>query len=238
MKDFLINNYSVLTKSVELIAALAGSYYLKKKPNSVLKIFVFYLWMTFVVELIGGYSHLMQDNYDKQWFIDLKNSLLCSNHWLYNIYSLLTIGFLGVFYSGLLSKPSFKVLIRAIIVLYTLFALIFYTFTDAFFTTTLPYDAILASVIVSIYVILYFIELMNSEVLLEYYKLASFYISIALFLWYICVTPLFIFDNYFKAVNTKFVDFRRILLLIINICTYLCFAFGFCYALYKSKNKQ
>ncbi|WP_335729183.1 hypothetical protein [Psychroserpens sp.] len=235
MKDFFLDNYSVITKSVEFIAAISGTYYLKKNKNSVLKIFVFYLWLTFFVELIGEYSGLMRNNYDKEWFIKLKNSVFCKNMWLYNIYSFLSIGLLGVFYSGLLSNKSLKILIRAIVIFYSIFSIFYYTFTDAFFVLGLPYDDILASVIVSIYVISYFIELMNSEYILQYYKLPSFYISVALLLWYLCVTPLFIFNAYFREVNADFVIFRYLLLLFINICTYLCFAFGFWYSLKKSK---
>lgn len=235
MKDFFLNNYSVITKSVELIAALAGTFYLKKNKYSVLKIFVFYLWLTFFVELIAEYAGFMRNNYDYQWFINIKNSVFCTNTWLYNIYSFFTIGLLGVFYSGLLSKQSLKILIRAIVIFYSLFSILYYTFTNAFFVIGLPFDDILASVIVSIYVICYFIELINSEYILKYYKLPSFYISVALLLWYLSVTPLFIFNGYFREVNTDFVIFRYLLLLFINICTYLFIAFGFWYSLKKSK---
>lgn len=235
MKDFLLNNYSVITKTVELIAAIAGTYYLKKNKNSILKIFVFYLWLTFFVEVIAEYSGFMRNNYDYEWFINIKNSVFCTNTWLYNIYSFLTIGLLGIFYSGLLSNKSLKTLIRTIVILYIVFSLCYYTFTDAFFVFGLPYDDILASVIVSIYVICYFIELMNSEYILQYYKLPSFYISVALLLWYLCVTPLFIFNGYFREVNTDFVIFRYLLLLFINICTYALYTFGFWYSLKKIK---
>lgn len=235
MKDFFLNNYSVITKSVELIAAIAGSYYLKKNKNSVLKIFVFYLWLTFFVELIAEYAILMRNNYDYEWFINIKNSVFCTNTWLYNIYSFLTIGLLGVFYSALLSKKSFKIVIRIIVVFYSIFSIWYYTFTNAFFTIGLPYDDILASIIVAIYVIFYFIELINSEYILEYYKLPSFYISVTLLLWYLCVTPLFIFNGYFKEINTDFVIFRYLLLLFINICAYSLIAFGFWYSLKKTK---
>ena len=235
MKDFLLNNYSVITKSVELIAAVSGTLYLKKNKNSVLKIFVYYLWLTFIVELIGEYSEIMQNNYDYDWYISFKNSVFCSNSWMYNIYSFLAIGMIGVFYSSMMSTNLAKIIIRAVIVIYSLSVLIFFTTTDAFFYMKLPYDLILGTIIICIYVILYFIELMRNDEILEFYKLPSFYVSIGLMLWYICVMPLFIYDEYFKAINTNFVKFRYLLLLIINIFTYLCYAFGFWYALYSNK---
>ncbi|WP_299335430.1 hypothetical protein [uncultured Psychroserpens sp.] len=235
MEDFLLNNYSVITKSVELIAAVFGTLYLKKNKNSVLKIFVYYLWLTFFVELIGEYSEIMQNNYDYSWYISFKNSVFCTNSWLYNIYSYLAIGMIGIFYSNMMSTKTSKIIIRTVIITYSLFVLIFFTITDAFFTSSLPYDMIFGTIIICIYVILYFIELMRNDEILEFYKLPSFYVSIGLLMWYICVMPLFIYDGYFKAINTNFIKFRYLLLLIINIFTYLCFAFGFWYALYSNK---
>ena len=181
------------------------------------------------------YIDLLQHNYDYPWFISLKNGVFCSNLWLYNMFSFFTIGLLGVFYSDLLTNKIFKIIIRAIVLVYSIFSIVFYTMTDAFFEKTLPYDSLLASLFVSLFVVFYFIELIRSEYILIYYKLPSFYISVALLLWYLCTTPLFIFDSYFYAMNTKFVEFRSLFLLIINIFTYSCIIFGFWYPLYKKK---
>ena len=235
MDEYLYEFRSIITKSFEIIAAISGSWYIKKTKNEKLKIFVYYLWLTVIVEILGVYKYFLQNNYDYAWFINWKNSVFCQNSWLYNIYSFLAIGLLGIFYSDLISSKSFKLIIRSIVFIYGIFSLVYYTFTDAFFVMGLPYDNILASVIVSIYVILYFIELMNSDYILQYYKLPSFYISVALLLWHLCATPLFIYNSYLTPFNTEFVNFRILLLLYINIFTYSCIAFGFWYSLKKSR---
>jgi len=235
LKEFLLEHREFFTKFVEVSAAIAGTYYLRKTKNKKLRVFVYYLWITVIVEFIGRYPRSMQNNYDYQWFIDLKNSLFCRNTWLYNIYSYLAIGFLGIFYSDLVINKVFKIVIRSIFLIYSLFIFWYYTFTEAFFVPALNYDFIFAAIIVGIYVILYFIELINSEYILKYYSLPSFYISVALLFWYICATPLFIFDDYFKAINQNFVIFRILMLLIINVLTYLCIVFGFLFPLYKKK---
>ncbi|MFT5847883.1 MAG: hypothetical protein ACJARX_001378 [Psychroserpens sp.] len=233
--EFLLNYKNLIIDFFEIVAAISGSYYISKNPNSVLKIFVYYLWLTVFIEVIGSYGFLLLNNYDLEWYVNLKNSVFCSNIWLYNIYSFLTIGIIGLFYSNLMISKVFKNCIRLIFSAYSCFAFAFFTFTDAFFAKSLPYTFIFGTVSICVYVILYFIELMRSEEILSFYKLPSFYISIALLIWYLCVTPLFIFDSYFHAMNTKFVEFRGQFLLIINIFTYLCFAFGFWYSLKKSK---
>lgn len=220
---------------VEIMAAIFGSYYISKNPDSVIKIFVYYLWITVCVEIMGLYGYLLLNNYDMEWYVKLKNSPFCSNYWLYNIYEFLAIGFIGLFYFNLMTSKIFKNSIRVIFIAYTIFAFSFFTFTDAFFIKSLPYSFIFRTVSISVYLIFYFVELMRSEEFLNFYKLPSFYISIALLIWYLSVTPLFIFDSYFHAMNSKFVEFRAKFLLFINIFTYLCITFGFWYALKQSK---
>lgn len=235
MKEFLFDYRAIITLCFELIAALSGSYYLRKVNDDRLRIFVYYLWLTAIVEIVGGYSYLMLNNYDYEWFIALKNSVFCSNVWLYNIYAYLAIGFISIFYYNFMTIHKTQLTILSIMVVYSVFSIFYYTLTNSFFKTTLPYHFSIGALIVCLYVLLYFIHLINSDKILDFYKLPSFYISIGLLLWYLCVIPLFIFNNYFRAINTDFVEFRSLLLLFINICTYSCFAFGFLYPLYKGK---
>jgi hypothetical protein len=232
--EFLFR-YKFIINLVEIIAAIFGSYYISKRENSVIKIFVYYLWLTVFVETLGLYGYLLLNNYDVKWFIALKNSVFCPNGWLYNVYDFLTIGIIGLFYSNLMVSKIFKNSIIIIFSAYAIFAFVFFTFTDDFFVKSLPYTFIFGTATICVYVMFYLIELMRGEELLDYYKLPSFYISIALLIWYLCLTPLFIFDVYFRAMNTKFVEFRGAFLLLINIFTYLCFIFGFWYSLKKSK---
>ncbi len=235
MNDFLIEHKSLISKLFGLLTAISGSWYLHQTKNEKIRIFIHYLWLTVVVETLGGYTKVLQNNYDYSWFVALKNSIFCRNSWLYNIYNFLSIGLLGIYYSDLLISKSFKIIVRSVFLIYCVFTLGYYMFSDAFFTMGLPFEDILATVIITIYVICYFIELIRSEYILQYYKMPSFYISVALLLWHLSVTPLFIFNSYFRAVNTEFVTFRTLFLFYINIFTYICLTFGFLYSLHKSK---
>lgn len=235
LKELLLDNRALITNCFELIAALSGSYYYKKVKDKRLRIFVHYLWLTAVVEIVGSYSYIMQNNYDYEWFIAIKNSVFCSNLWLYNIYAYLAIGFISIFYYNFMTTRKTKTIILSTFIGYSLFSILYYTLTDAFFTTTLPYHFTMGAIIICLYVLMFFLELVKSDKILDFYKLPSFYISIGLLLWYLSIIPLFIFNDYFNAVNTNFVEFRNLLLLFINLCTYSCFAFGFLYPLYKRK---
>ncbi len=233
--EFIITYRAIITIFFELLAAVSGSYYFWKVKDPKLRIFVHYLWLTVVVEIIGGYSYLMLNNYDHEWFIALKNSVFCRNIWLYNIYAYLAIGFISIFYYNLITGFKAKITVLSTFAIFSSFAILYYTLTDAFFTMTLPYHFSIGLAIICLYVLLYFLQLIKSDRILDFYKLPSFYISICLLLWYLCVIPLFIFDGYFKSINSEFGRFRILLLLIINICTYSGFTFAFLYPLSKRK---
>lgn len=235
LTDFLIKHGGIITILFELLAALAGSYYLRKVNNSLLRVFVYYLWLTVGFEIVGRYTYLLDYDYDYGWFIAIKNSVFNHNTWLYNIYAYLAIGFISVFYYNLMTNFKSRIAVLSTLGIFSLFAILYFTLTDAFFVATLPYHFFISVSIISLYVLLYFLQLINSDKILDYYKLPSFYISITLLLWYLCIIPLFIFDGYFKSINSEFVRFRTILLLFINICTYSSFTFAFLYPLYRSR---
>ena len=235
LTDFLINYGGIITILFELLAALAGSYYLRKVNNSLLRVFVYYLWLTVGFEILGRYTYLMDYDYDYGWFIAIKNSVFSNNTWLYNIYAYLGIGFISIFYYNLMTNFKARITVLSTLGAFSLFSILYFTLTDAFFQTTLPYHFFISVSIICLYVLLYFLQLINSDKILDYYKLPSFYISITLLLWYLCIIPLFIFDGYFKSINSEFVRFRTILLLFINICTYSSFTFAFLYPLYRRR---
>lgn len=220
---------------LELIAALAGSYYYLKTEDIKVKPFVWYLWVMVFVETAGMYGYVMQYNFDNELFIWIKNSNFCANTWLYNLFHIATVILFGMFYSRLIENNFDRKVIRLSVISYILFSLFYFGFTKGFFNKTLPYNFLLETLIVFLFVMLYFKQLLKSEKILFFYKSSYFYISIGLLLWYLCVTPLFIFNTYFKAVNTNFLEFRSLFLLIANILLYLCFTFGFLFTIRHNK---
>jgi uncharacterized membrane protein YfcA len=220
---------------VELIAALAGTYYYYKTKDVQIKLFVKYLWIIVVVETLGMYTYVLQNNYDSEVFIWIKNSVFCSNRWLYNTFTFLSVMIFGLFYRRIINDNLSKRIIKFSVSAYALFAIIYFGFSGDFFIKTIPYDIFLETLVVVILVILYYRQLLKSDDILFFHKQPVFYISSGLLLWYLCITPLFIFDGYFYAINSDFVTFRRIYLFVANLFLYLCYTFGFIYALQYKK---
>ena len=223
------------TNLFELIAALSASYYWYNTKDTKIKPIVWLLWLTVAVETFGLYGYILENNYDNKVFIWIKNSNFCQNRWLFNIYSFLAVIFLGLFYKRNLNDQISKRVVIIIITVSSLFTITYFSVTNGFFVKSIPYDSAFQTLVVFIFVMLYFRELIKSDKILEFYKSHVFYISSGLLLWYLGITPLFIFDAYFYDVNSNFVEFRSLYLLIANILLYSCYTFAFIYSLYHKE---
>lgn len=230
-----MSNYLVAIHLIELLAALAGSYYYLKTKDNQIRIFVWYLWLIVGVETFGMYGYLLQNNYDNVLFIWIKNSVFCSNTWLYNIYSLVSIILFWKFYSLIIDDYISKKIIKFSTIIYIFFSVIYFTLSGAFFTKSIPYDVFFETFLVFIFVMLYYRQLLKSDKILFFYKLPVFYLSSGLLLWYLCITPLYIFDGYHYAINKDFIKFRNSFNSFANILLYSCYTFGFLYTLQYKK---
>tara|TARA_R100001369_G_scaffold2966_1_gene9747 strand:+ start:13933 stop:14643 length:711 start_codon:yes stop_codon:yes gene_type:complete len=219
----------------ELMAALSSSYYWVRTKDFRIKPIVWLLWLTVFVETFGLYGYVLQNNYCYDWFLWVKNSVFCRNRWLYNILSLLSVILLGLFFRNHLHDKISKKIVVIIFVLSSVFSIAYFSITNGFFTKSIPYDALIQTLTVFVFVMLYFKELLKSDEILKFYKSYLFYISLGLLLWYLCITPLVIFDAYFYDVNPSFIEFRGIYLLIANILLYSCYTFAFIYSLHHNE---
>ena len=156
MKDFLIEHYTFLTHTVEIIAAVTGTIYVKKSRDKITRLFVYYLWLTVFVENIALYSRFMLNNYDNGLFNYIKNGPLCTNHWLYNVRSLVLIILLGKYYSKLVQKQTFKRIINALVIGFAIFFVFYFMFSSSFFNSGIQYGFMIRTVILTVFICLYF----------------------------------------------------------------------------------
>src|SRR5680860_392174 len=104
MLEYFIEKRLFIAYIFELIAALAGTFYLNKTKtqDKGLKLFVYNLWFILLIEMIGMYAAW---NYfdDYKTFPGLRNSVFASNYWLYNSAKII---FLTVFFNVFISRIS------------------------------------------------------------------------------------------------------------------------------------
>lgn len=220
---------------VELFAALAGSYFYLKTSNKLIKPFVWYLWVVVFVETFGMYGFFLLNNYDNEIFISIKNSVWCTNTWLYNIYEIISVILFGIYFRNILDRKLDKTIVEVSVIVYSIFTFAYFIITDGFFIKSIPYNFLLQTFLVFTYVMLYYRQLLKSDDILIFYKSVFFYINSGLMLWFLVISPLFIFDTYLYAVNENFVEFRKTYLFIANLLLYSCYTFGFLYSLQFKK---
>jgi len=222
---------------VELLAALAGTYYWLKTKDQTIRPFVWYLWFVVFTETIALYPYLYGhvDNPLVNW---LEHSIMRRTTWLYNIYHVVSLFLFWMFMKrNIKFSFSHKVINIAVFLCIGIIILYFF-FSGNFFVTTIDYPFAIATFAIFTVTIIYLWELIRSDQILSFYKDHVFYICIAMVLFYICMTPILLFQEYYLERNKSFIQFRGLLLTISNIILYSCYVFAFFYSLHHKKKLE
>jgi hypothetical protein len=217
------------------MAAIAGSIYLKKTPlHSVsTKYFVWFLWFTIGVEAIGTYATIaFFEGYD--FFSFLKGTLIEDSNWIYNIYSLLMASFFTYYFRSFIKSKLWKKVLFYLLIFYVLSS-IFKLSRIEFFTEESKYVNLAGTFLVFFSIILFYFELLKSDMLLNLKRYLPLYVSIGVLIFLLCMTPLSIFTEYFNQKNSAFVKFRSHFYLYSNLFLYTLFILGFYICSKKTK---
>lgn len=179
---------------------IAFFFYRKYKGYTFYKFFVFYL-ITIVVFQILGETIFNENNYE-----------------FYNIYTFFEFNFIALIYYQLFEKkPSINILKF----LWIAFNIVY--FSSFYFLHLKKYTVNIEGIVNSLFVILYFIELLNSEKVINYKKLLPFWISVGFLLFYLTSFPFFLLSYIGVLIDAKqeFVILHSLI-----IVFHLCFIYG------------
>lgn len=222
---------------LEFLAASAGTYYLYKlKPeNRYVKYLVCFLWLTLVVEIIAIYAgYAYYSNYKNLSF--LKGTVFERNYWLFNPKIILEYIVFVLFFSSFLQKRSSKIFLKYLIILFTFTAILYLIFSGEYFVSISLYNSIVGNIVLMISIGMYFLEIMNSPVILNFKKQLPVYIAIGVLVFQLGMTPLRIYSKYFSmSLSPEFVALWKPTLIILNVFMYSFFITGFIYCAQKKK---
>lgn len=220
MVEYFIKNF-LLVYLLEIGAAISGIFYLKRTLNLVpyAKLFVGYLWLVVAVETIGFYPAY---NFftDFSHMPGVKGTLFEKNNWLYNIYNVIKFAIFYIFFIAQLQNYKSKTLYKWITIFFVVSAVINFLFTDVFFNRGSAYTYITGSLILMSIIFVYYIELLKSDRILDFYKSLPFYISVGLLLWHVTITPLYIYNKYFTLASPEFIKLHSTILKASNVFLY------------------
>jgi len=136
------------------------------KSNSYYKYFILYLLVIIIFDLLAQ-------------FIFVRENVTLFNVYTFFEFNLFTL----IFYELIKEKTRLIILKTLMITFNTLYFLSFYF--DFYILYTIPLEGVFNSIIV----ILFFIELLNSDEILNYKKLLSFWISVSFLIFYLTSVP-------------------------------------------------
>lgn len=113
------------------------------------------------------------------------------------------------------------------LIVYIIAAILYLIFTDVFFKAYSEFTTIAGTIIIIITVARFYFEIIKSDLLLNLKRFFPFYVSIGILVFYLCVTPLDIFSEYFSKENKLFIKLKSIGLLTANIFLYTTIIIGF-----------
>lgn len=220
MLEFLKQYYWPITCSVEFLAAITGLILYKKYKSSTAKYFIYFLVYAFFVDLIGGYPRYLR-NFDLFYLIE--GTLVAENYWWYTLFWWIALSSFMVFINyKLIEKIIYKKVLKFLFFAYILQAIVYavVNFKELFGPTDT--FLIISSVwMISVTVVIYFIEILQSSSIIYFYKSIYFYINTLVLLWAMIITPVAFYEIYFDSGDWNFVILKWQVILIVNIMFYL-----------------
>ncbi|TXE11736.1 hypothetical protein FUA26_06615 [Seonamhaeicola algicola] len=237
MEEFLLKNYIIITHSVEAIAALTGVFLFSKYKHLTIKYFIFFLIALTICDILNWYPLLVRS---KTFLSFLKGTLLEKSYWWSTLFwNIGAIIFFAFYYNKILTNKKFKSILKYSTILFLLFSVSYILFNfKAFFKQYLPWISILGAIIVFLCSVFYFIETLLSDRILTFYKSMNFYISAAIFIWWLIITPIVFFDIYMSHRDMVYIGIRRLIYILSNIIMYSTFTFALIFCKPEDKTTE
>jgi hypothetical protein len=225
MQDFIKEYYSLITYSVEFLAVITGALLYKKYSKSPVKYVIYFLIYAFVVDLIGNYPRYLY-NWDLYYMIE--GTLIEKNYWWYNIFWCLGTSFF-VYYINyeIVKKTSYKKVLRYGFIVYLILFIsdVIFNFEKLFVGNNIFLDVSTAW-IVFVFTSIYFIEILQSDRIMNFYRSVYFYFNSALLVWFLITTPLIFFEVYFSEADWDFIILKWQIYLSVNVIFYITLTFS------------
>jgi hypothetical protein len=195
-----------------------------------------YLWLVIFVEIVGLYPAI---NYftDFRVFPFVKDTIIVRNFWWYNSYAIIKILVLCYYFILQLTSRRTRKILVGLIIVYTLGGIL-NIFTKEFFEANSPYLSIGGTFILTIIILLYYLEILKSNRILHFYRIPAFYFSMGLLIWHLIVTPLLIYSYYFTLKSPEFVALHSNILRLANVLLYSLFILGWVVSMKYKKDDE
>ncbi|MWW23682.1 hypothetical protein [Algibacter lectus] len=225
MEEFLLTYKFLITTGVESLAAVTGLFLFKKYKSTAAKFFIYFLVYLTLCDFLANYPRYVKDG---GLFSFLQGTVFVKNYWWGTLFwKIGAIMFFAFYYNRILKTTSFKKILKVSAFSFLLFSIgcILLNWDD-YFIMSFPSISVFGAFIIFLCTVCYFIEVLKSDKILTFYKSLNFYISFAIFIWWLIITPIVFYDVYMSRLDWNFIFLRWQIYLIANITMYLTFTFA------------
>lgn len=221
---------------LEGVAAISGLYYSKKNPtDKSVGFFAYFLLLTFFVEALALIPTIIYWNESLHF---LKETILYSNFWLYNPYSIINFTVYILYFNRKLSNKRIKNIINKLLILYVIICIANLVFSDVFFRSHSALTYLGGSIFLLGVIFYFYFEILLSDKILSIKRELSFYISIITLLYFLTTAPIWIYYRYYTIESPEFVEFSDIVLIAMNIFMYGSYSIAFLWLANKKIHLQ
>lgn len=176
---------------LELLAAVSGSYYLRKAryPLRNTKYLVWFLWFTLFVEVFGAYAPIGYYS-DYKFFGFVKDSVFVNNTWWYNIFSVLNFAFFTYYFTSYIRAKRVRWVLFLGIGVFIVSAVIYYAVSEGAFLGFESFINTPGAILLLCSIMVFYYHLLRSELILKLKYFLPFYVSIGVLVFNLTVTPI------------------------------------------------
>jgi len=190
------------------ISILVGLFNFKKfSHNKPLKFFLFFLIYTLVSEIIGAY---------------MGRILVVKNNIVYNSWNIINMLFVSYLLLSQITNKFKRIIIYFSVAIFIIITLINVLFYANIFEYLLSRNNLFAKTLVVVVVIIYFMDILENDKILNFKNSLFFWIAFGLFLYNIAFLPAIALLKY-----TSFYGMFQYITLSLNIIMHSCFILGF-----------
>ncbi|WP_405292854.1 hypothetical protein [Algibacter sp. Ld11] len=225
MNEFLLTYKNTISFGIEILAAVTGLVLFKKYKLEAAKFFIYFLVYLSICDYLSSYARYVKDD---GLFSFLEGTMFAKNYWWTTLYwKIGAIMFFVFYYHKILKTTIFKRILKISGFSFLLFSISYVALNwDKYFIMFFPSISVFGAFIIFLCTVCYFIEVLKSDKILTFYKSLNFYISFAIFIWWLIITPLVFYDVYMSRLDWNFIFLRWQIYLIANITMYLTFTFA------------
>ncbi|RAJ17190.1 hypothetical protein [Olleya aquimaris] len=230
MSSFLLDNYLEIYRGAEILAALTGLIFYKKFKSKAARIFIWFLIYVQIIETLAGYPSFIKNSDNFEWLDTIvKDTIFRENYWFYDIFWTIIGSLIISYYFYLVSKDAFlKKIIKVSSLLFLIISIVFIGINlDILFYNLLLSLEILSLILILLVTFSYYVELLNSEKILDFYKSLSFYVASGVLVFWIVITPMSFYEKYYNVNDAAFVALKTYIYLFSIVFMYLAFTIGF-----------